>query len=496
MHMSLQHTTIILGVSGSIAAYKSPMLVRSLVKQGADVHAVITPSATEFVTPLVLANLSRHAVAVNMFDENVQRGGSWHIELARKATAMVIAPASAKTIAALAHGITDTTVSCVALALPEHTPLFIAPAMDTEMWDHPVTQHNLSILKERGVHVIPPVPGELASGSVGMGRMEEPEVIATTVASALANIASVVRAGTVASEVEPQAVRFGDDLKQMKSVEVTDVQIQAAAETTSSPLQEAIDSDAWNAELMFTRLKNEERGASIHMSDTGTLKPLRGKMVLVTAGPTRERIDDVRFLSNYSTGTMGYAIAEEAAALGAKVVLVSGPVSLPTPAGVSRIDVESASEMLQAVTRYMSEYHIAILAAAVADFAPAQRIEGKIKKDATAPQPALELARTPDVLATLGAAKKDNQILVGFALESENEIDNGNKKLKAKNCDMIVVNSSSPQNPAMGSQTNQVTLLKRGDAAPVFVPRISKRDCARIILASLPTAIVPASTNS
>jgi phosphopantothenoylcysteine decarboxylase/phosphopantothenate--cysteine ligase len=232
------------------------------------------------------------------------------------------------------------------------------------------------------------------------------------------------------------------------------------------------------------------------MSDTGTLKPLRGKMVLVTAGPTRERIDDVRFLSNYSTGTMGYAIAEEAAALGAKVVLVSGPVSLPTPAGVSRIDVESASEMLQAVTRYMSEYHIAILAAAVADFAPAQRIEGKIKKDATAPQPALELARTPDVLATLGAAKKDNQILVGFALESENEIDNGNKKLKAKNCDMIVVNSSSPQNPAMGSQTNQVTLLKRGDAAPVFVPRISKRDCARIILASLPTAIVPASTNS
>jgi phosphopantothenoylcysteine decarboxylase/phosphopantothenate--cysteine ligase len=300
----------------------------------------------------------------------------------------------------------------------------------------------------------------------------------------------------VASEVELQAVRFGDDLKQMKSLEVTDVQIQAAAETTSSPLQEAIDSDAWNAELMFTRLKNEERGASVHMSDTGTLKPLRGKMVLVTAGPTRERIDDVRFLSNYSTGTMGYAIAEEAAALGAKVVLVSGPVSLPTPAGVTRIDVESANEMLQAVTRYMSEYHIAILAAAVADFAPAQRIEGKIKKDATALQPALELARTPDVLATLGAAKKDNQILVGFALESENEIDNGNKKLKAKNCDMIVVNSSSPQNPAMGSQTNQVTLLRRGDAAPVFVPRSSKRDCARIILASLPTAIVPASTNS
>jgi phosphopantothenoylcysteine decarboxylase/phosphopantothenate--cysteine ligase len=177
-------------------------------------------------------------------------------------------------------------------------------------------------------------------------------------------------------------------------------------------------------------------------------------------------------------------------------VLVSGPVSLPTPAGVTRIDVESANEMLQAVTRYMSEYHIAILAAAVADFAPAQRIEGKIKKDATALQPALELARTPDVLATLGAAKKDNQILVGFALESENEIDNGNKKLKAKNCDMIVVNSSSPQNPAMGSQTNQVTLLRRGNAAPVFVPRSSKRDCARIILASLPTAIVPASTNS
>lgn len=415
MHMSLQNTTIILGVSGSIAAYKSPMLVRSLVKQGADVHAVITPSATEFVTPLVLANLSRHAVAVNMFDENVQRGGSWHIELARKATAMVIAPASAKTIAALAHGITDTTVSCVALALPEHTPLFIAPAMDTEMWDHPVTQHNLSILKERGVHVIPPVPGELASGSVGMGRMEEPENIATVVRDALS---------------------------------------------------------------------------------TSRLQPLRGKMVLVTAGPTRERIDDVRFLSNYSTGTMGYAIAEEAAALGAKVVLVSGPVSLPTPAGVTRIDVESASEMLQAVTHYMSDYHIAILAAAVADFAPAQRVEGKIKKDATALQPALELARTPDVLATLGAAKKDNQILVGFALESENEIDNGNKKLKAKNCDMIVVNSSSPQNPAMGSQTNQVTLLKRGDAAPVFVPRSSKRDCARIILASLPTAIVPASTNS
>lgn len=446
--------TFILGVSGSIAAYKSPLVLRAIHKAGMDVHVVMSPSATEFVTPLVLANLSRHAVAVNMFDENVQRGGSWHIDLARAAHAMLIAPASAKTIASLAHGITDTPVSCVALALPESVPLFIAPAMDTEMWEHPVTQHNVNILRSRGVHVLWPVTGELASGSVGMGRMQEPDDI---VASVLRTLRGSTRAAT------------------------SDDPITEAAERTSSPLQDALDHDAWSAEFMLSVLKGSAPDA----------RPLSGRTVLITAGPTRERIDDVRFLSNYSSGKMGFAMAEEAAAQGARVILVSGPVDLPTPANVERTDVESAEQMRDVVMRHASHYDVAILAAAVADFAPAKAVNGKIKKEDVGASPVIDLVRTPDVLASLGAVKKDGQFLVGFALESVNGLENGRKKLLAKNCDMVVVNSAASEQPAMGGDTNEIAILRRTSDSPISVPRSSKRDCARIILAAITAASSP-----
>ncbi|MFM8472531.1 MAG: flavoprotein, partial [Candidatus Kapaibacterium sp.] len=261
--MTSERPTIILGVSGSIAAYKAPLVVRGLIKSGAELRVVMTPSATEFVTPLVLANLSRHAVAVDMFDENVQRGGSWHIDLARQARAMVIAPASAKTIAALAHGITDTPVSCVALALPDTVPLFIAPAMDTEMWEHPVTRHNLGILRARGVHVLGPASGELASGSVGMGRMQEPEEIVESLRRSVDGFTS-----SVASTIEPQVDEEIDE--EIDEENDTDIEadihaqerIASAAQRPTSSLQDSLDHDAWSVDYMLAHMKGRARSAT------------------------------------------------------------------------------------------------------------------------------------------------------------------------------------------------------------------------------------------
>ncbi|MFM8179523.1 MAG: phosphopantothenoylcysteine decarboxylase, partial [Candidatus Kapaibacterium sp.] len=256
------------------------------------------------------------------------------------------------------------------------------------------------------------------------------------------------------------------------------------AQRPTSSLQDSLDHDAWSVEYMLAHMKGRARSAT----------PLAGKTLLVTAGPTRERIDDVRFLSNYSSGKMGYALAEEAAAQGARVILVSGPVDLATPQGVERIDVESAAQMHEEVLKRSSEYDMAVLAAAVADFAPARAVSGKIKKEDAGSHPVIELTRTPDILSSLGAVKKAHQLLVGFALESANEIDNGRKKLVAKNCDLIVVNSSSSHEPAMGGDTNEIVILRRTAHAPLVVPRSSKRDCARIILAAMSAASFPTDT--
>lgn len=396
---------ILLGICGSIAAYKAPLLARELIKRGAQVRVVMTPSAAKFVQPLVLQNLTRHSVAVEMFDESTQNDGSWHIHLARWCDAMLIAPCSAATLGKIAHGISDTALTLVALALSPKTPLLVAPAMDTEMWIHPATQRNVEIVQRYNVTIIPPAEGELASGFQGVGRLPEIAVLADAV-----------------------LVSF-----------------------SQTPFQ-------------------QESEQSLH-----------GKTVLLTAGPTVERIDDVRFISNHSSGKMGYALAREAARRGAKVVLVSGPVTLAAPDGIERVSVESAQQMYEAVMARRGEADILILAAAVADFTPAAPHTGKIKKATLGTTMTLELTQTQDILASLGKLKQPHQTLIGFALEAAEHEENARKKLVAKNCDMIVLNAANTVDSGFGGDRNTITLLSAHGGTQVFPP-MSKEECARKIL--------------
>lgn len=448
---------IILGVSGSIAAYKSPFILRALQKRGLTVNVVLTPSATEFVSPLVLANLSKKPVVVQMFDTQTQRDGSWHIHMARKAQAMLVAPASAKTLASLAYGLCDTALSCVALALPPQTPLIVAPAMDTEMWEHPATKHNVELLRSRGVHIIEPEFGELASGLIGPGRLAEIE----TIVSQVFNL------------VQPRSNPTGDSLSSRTLADEPSADIVSrAAETSTRSLEDAVQRDAFHAELELELLKKSQG-----------LSTFRSKKFVVTAGPTRERVDDVRYVSNYSSGKMGFALAEAAAQSGAEVVLISGPVLLPTPPGVVRIDVESSQQMFEAVKQYSSAYDCLFMCAAVADYRP-DPVANKIKKSEMGSTWQIELHATPDILAWLGANKLPHQTVVGFALESQNEVQYGAEKLQRKNCDMIVVNSSNPSHSAIGADDNQVQLLwiANGMLQQRQLPRLPKLTCAQRIL--------------
>ncbi len=402
---------ILLGVSGSIAAYKTPVLVREFIKRGDDVRVVCSPSALNFVSSVALQNLIKHPIAVEMFADDTQNAGSWHIHLARWCDVMMIAPCSAATMGKIANGISDTALTLVALALPPEKPLYIAPAMDTEMWLHPATQRNCDTLRSYGARIIPPAEGELASGFHGAGRLPELDV-----------------------------------------------------------LVEAIH-------------KQRET-------------PLAGKTVLITAGPTYERIDDVRFIGNYSSGKMGYALAAQAQRLGARVLLVSGPVTLETPneggIPITRIDVESAQEMYGAVMNHRNETDVFLLAAAVADFTPTVRHLGKIKKSsleqATVERASqsinqqagiltLELRHTPDILAALGKIKEPRQILVGFALEAANYEDNALKKLHEKHCDMIVLNAANKPDSGFRGDKNTITLLHASGEKQEFPP-MSKQECA------------------
>jgi phosphopantothenoylcysteine decarboxylase/phosphopantothenate--cysteine ligase len=393
---SLNGKHIVLGITGGIAAYKSASLVRLLVKAGAEVQVVMTPNAREFIAPVTLSTLSGKPVITEFFSAN---SGEWHshVDLGLWADAMVVAPATASTIAKMANGVADNML--VTTYLSAKAPVFVAPAMDLDMMAHPSTGRNIALLRSYGNHIIEARSGELASHLSGKGRMEEPE----------------------------------------KIVEVL--------------------------EAFFTRKCD-----------------LAGKNVLITAGPTYERIDPVRFIGNYSSGKMGYAIAEEAAQRGANVTLVSGPVSIPAPAhpAVTTIAVESAREMLAACEKAFHDMDAAIMCAAVADYAPAEAAQTKIKREGNEP-PVIKLVKNPDIARTLGAKKRDNQLLVGFALETDHEGDNARTKLQSKKLDMVVLNSLRDAGAGFVTDTNKITIFT-ADGRTLPFPLKEKREVAADII--------------
>lgn len=391
----LSGKNIVLGITGGIAAYKSVTLLRLLVKAGAEVQVIITPNGKEFITPVTLSSLSGRPVISEFFTANT---GEWHshVDLGLWADAMVIAPATASTMAKMACGVADNML--VTSYLSARAPVFVAPAMDLDMMAHPATVRNIDRLRADGVHIIEPAEGELASHLVGKGRMEEPEGI---------------------FRVLEDYFSAGQDLA--------------------------------------------------------------GKTVLITAGPTYERIDPVRFIGNYSSGKMGYALADEAAARGARVVVVSGPVAVrPENPSVDVRHVESACEMLAECEKVFPEAYIAIMAAAVADYAPVSTAASKIKRERDE-VPVIHLKKNPDIAATLGQAKRGDQVLVGFALETDHELDNAADKLRRKNLDMIVLNSLRDGGAGFGTDTNKITILRPGGIRTEY-PLKSKKEVARDIL--------------
>lgn len=393
---------IILGITGSIAAYKAAYLIRGLVKRGAEVQVVITPAGKEFITPLTLATLSSHPVISEFFSN---RDGTWnsHVDLGLWADAMLIAPATASTIGKMANGIADNML--VTTYLSCKAPVFVAPAMDLDMFAHPTTRRNLERLRSFGNRIIEPAEGELASHLVGKGRMEEPDRI----------------------------------------IEVL-------------------------SDFFETR------------------KDLAGKKVLITAGPTYERLDPVRFIGNYSSGKMGFALAEVCAERGAEVTLVAGPVALgiSNPA-IRRIDVESAKEMYQAAREAFPDSDAAILCAAVADYRPEQVAERKIKREEKG-EMTLRLVPNQDIAASLGAMKREGQILVGFALETDDGVSHAESKLRRKNLDFIVLNSLRDPGAGFRCDTNKIAILDNAGTRTSF-PLKSKREVASDIVDRLVTCL-------
>lgn len=428
----LKGKKILVGVTGSISAYKIPLLVRELVKAGAEVKVLMTGSARYFVTKEVLSNLSRNPVTDDMFAYETMSDGAWHIHAAHAADLYIIAPCSATTLGKLASGIADNAVTAMAIAMPQGTPVLIAPAMDSTMWLNPITQGNVRKLESIGWRIIPPEEGELSSGITGPGRLPEP--------------------GTLAEIIRTELIAIS--IRENNSLQPTPDELRS--------------NDKLNAEIEFELLKQK--------SNT-----LYGKKILITAGPTREKIDDVRFISNFSSGKMGYAIAEKAHIAGAEVTLVSGPVNMNPPAGVKVVYAESATEMFESVETYRGRSDVLIFVAAVADFAPKVRSTGKIKKADMGDKAVLELVPTKDILAHAGTNKREGQVIVGFALESDNEIENAEKKLKEKNCDLVVLNSANKEGSGFGGDNNTITILTREGSITDY-PAMTKEKCAEIIL--------------
>lgn len=371
----LKGKKIVLGITGSIAAYKACYIIRGLIKAGAEVQVVITPAGKEFITPITLSALTHKPVVSEFFS---QRDGTWnsHVDLGLWADAMLIAPCTASTIGKMAHGIADNMLITTYLSMK--APVFVAPAMDLDMYAHPSTQNNLDTLRSYGNIIIEPQSGFLASGLEGKGRMEEPE----------------------------------------KIVEFLDNHFKQDATSSSN---------------------------------------LTGKKILITAGPTYEKIDPVRFIGNYSSGKMGFALAEECMRRGADVTLIAGPVSRSCSQSIRRIDVESCEEMYNAATEAFASHDAAILCAAVADFRPETTADRKIKREKD--DLILKLCPTNDIAASLGKMKSKEQKLIGFALETNDEVTNAKKKLKKKNLDFIVLNSTRNEGTTFRSNYNKISII-------------------------------------
>jgi len=370
----LKGKKIVLGITGSIAAYKACYIIRGLVKAGAEVQVVITPAGKEFITPITLSTLTQKPVVSEFFS---QRDGTWnsHVKLGLWADAMLIAPCTASTLGKMANGVADNMLVTTYLSMK--APVFVAPAMDLDMYQHPTTQANMDRLRSFGNQIIEPQSGFLASGLEGKGRMEEPENI----------------------------VAYLDNYFEKKD--------------------------------------------------------LKGKRIMITAGPTYEKIDPVRFIGNYSSGKMGFALAEECARRGAEVTLIAGPVSISCSASIHRIDVESCEEMYQAATTNFASMDAAILCAAVADFRPENIAAEKIKREKD--DLVIRLKPTHDIAAKLGQMKKQGQLLVGFALETNDEEANAQKKLQKKNLDFIVLNSLQRKGTCFQSDDNQISILSANE---------------------------------
>ena len=384
--------TIVLGVTGSIAAYKSASLASALVKEHADVHVIMTPNAVNFINPITFETLTHNKCITDTFDRNFEFDVK-HISLAKKADIFMIAPATANIIGKLASGIADDMLSTTVMAAK--CPVVLAPAMNTAMYDNSIVQENMNKLRMHGYTVIEPSDGYLACGDTGRGKMPEPEYL---------------------------------------------------------------------KDVILHEISHE--------------KDLAGRRVLVTAGPTQEALDPVRFLSNHSSGKMGYAIASQAARRGAEVTLVSGRTSLECPYGVRRIDVTSAADMFREVTSHADEADIIVMAAAVADYRPASVSDNKIKKRDGAMS--VELERTSDIIGTLGAGRRDDQFLCGFSMETENLIENSRSKLERKNLDMIVANNLKVEGAGFRGDTNVAVLIKKTQVKELQL--MSKVELADVIL--------------
>ena len=392
--MQLKGKTVLLGVTGGIACYKSANLASALVKQGANVQVLMTKNATEFIGPHTFESLTGNRVSVDTFDRNYQFQVE-HIALADQADLVLVAPATANVLAKLAHGLADDMLTTTILAC--NCPKIAAPAMNTKMYENPVTQDNLDILRKYGWEIVEPASGRLACGAVGKGKMPEPEDLLETVLHALS-----------------------------------------------------------------------------HEKDMSGLK------VLVTAGPTREALDPVRYLTNHSTGKMGYAIAKAAAARGAQVTLVSGPVNLKKPPYMEVVDIVSAQDMFDAVTSRAPDQDIIIKAAAVADYRPATVAEDKIKKSGNDSDLSLPLARTSDILAWLGEHRAPGQFLCGFSMETKDMVENSKKKLEKKHIDLIAANNLKQAGAGFGVDTNVLTLIAADGAKEL--PLMSKEEAAHTLL--------------
>ena len=430
---------IVLGITGSIAAYKSCLIIRALVKRGAEVQVVITPAGKEFITPITLSALSRHPVISDFFS---QRDGTWHshVDLGLWADAMLIAPCTASSLGKMAHGVADNMLVTTYLSMK--APVFIAPAMDLDMYQHPSTQANINTLKGYGNRFVEPTSGFLASGLEGKGRMQEPDLI-----------------------VEELERFFANPLK-----DTTQEGAQGQEETTQKDTldqEETTQKGAQDQEKMTQEAAQKEK-----------MLPLAGKRILITAGPTYERIDPVRFIGNFSSGKMGFSIAEECRRRGAEVTLVAGPTALQCDAAIRRVNVESAQEMYEACLPVFDTADAAILSAAVADFTPEQKAESKIKREAD--DLVLRLRPTHDIAKTLGQRKRPGQRLVCFALETNDEEANARGKLERKNADFVVLNSTRIPGTTFNADDNQIAVVTREGVRSY--PKKSKQEVASDII--------------